>query len=180
MLYPRPLLSDDRILLRPIQLSDLDPYVNMLEDEEGMRLTGTEEKFTREQIIDWISTLNTKEGRVDLAIVPHDVGHLVGEIVLNDISTRHRSANFRIAMDAGRYANRGYGSSAMRLLLPWAFEHLNLHRIELSVYSFNPRARHVYERIGFQVEGVSKESHWLDGQFHDSIQMRLFRSELRL
>lgn len=35
-----------------------------------------------------------------------------------------------------------------------AFERLGLHRLELDVYSFNPRARRVYEKAGFRREGI--------------------------
>jgi len=45
------------------------------------------------------------------------------------------------------------GLSATGLLLDYAFTSLDLFRVELEVYEFNPRARRVYERAGFVLEG---------------------------
>lgn len=177
---PRPTLTGPLVTLRPLALSDLELYYQWLQEPEGLRLTGTDQVFTRELVLNWLTTLNDKEDRVDLAIVPHSIGQFVGEIVLNQISERHRSANFRIGLNVHPHAGKGYGTEAMQLLLPWAFETLKLHRIELEVFSFNPRAQHVYRKLGFQVEGVRKECHWLEGAWHDAILMRLFREDLRL
>ena len=48
-----------------------------------------------------------------------------------------------------------------------AFEDQGLNRVELEVYDFNPRARHVYEKVGFVHEGVRRqallfEDAWID------------------
>ncbi|MCG5436294.1 GNAT family N-acetyltransferase [Micromonospora foliorum] len=37
------------------------------------------------------------------------------------------------------------------------FERLCLHRISLEVFAFNPRARRVYEKVGFVAEGVLRQ-----------------------
>jgi RimJ/RimL family protein N-acetyltransferase len=57
-----------------------------------------------------------------------------------------------------RGRDRGLGTEAVRLLVGYGFEQLGLHRIELEVYSFNPRARRAYEKVGFVVEGVRRDA----------------------
>jgi len=70
---------------------------------------------------------------------------------------QNRSCNFRIFLGrAGR--DRGLGTEATRLIVGYGFEGLGLHRISLEVYSFNPRARRVYEKAGFQAEGILRET----------------------
>jgi RimJ/RimL family protein N-acetyltransferase len=50
------------------------------------------------------------------------------------------------------------------LVVGYGFEELGLHRISLEVYSFNPRARHVYDKVGFVAEGVLRDAlRWGDG-----------------
>jgi len=51
------------------------------------------------------------------------------------------------------YWGKGYGSRRTRTLLQYAFEEAGLHRIELQVFAFNPRAIRVYEKVGFRLEG---------------------------
>jgi RimJ/RimL family protein N-acetyltransferase len=72
---------------------------------------------------------------------------------------------------------RGLGTEATRLLLGYAFEHLPLHRIELEVYAFNPRARRAYEKAGFVVEGRRRDALLYDGERVDAIVMSVLRPE---
>jgi RimJ/RimL family protein N-acetyltransferase len=57
----------------------------------------------------------------------------------------------------------------MGLALDFAFQELNLHRIQLTVYSYNERAMRMYEKLGFQREGVYREFLLRDGQHHDML-----------
>jgi hypothetical protein len=67
--------------------------------------------------------------------------------------------------------------SATRLILGYGFERLGMHRISLEVYSFNPRARRVYEKAGFRVEGVLRESLRYGDQWIDATMMSILASE---
>ena len=61
----------------------------------------------------------------------------------------------------------------------FAFEELKLHRLELDVYSFNPRAERVYQKAGFRREGVLRDA-VLDGQqYVDDILMSILEEEWR-
>ncbi len=156
-------LTGERILLRPVRENELDAYFGLLQEPEAMRLTGTQERFTKESTSAWLQKIGrVHEDRVDLMIALKETDELIGEVVLNEIDPVNRCANIRI-MVSGRHSDRGYGSEAMRLMLRHGFEDLNLHRIELGVYAFNPRAVHVYEKLGFSREGVKRDALYLDG-----------------
>ncbi|HEU4326718.1 MAG TPA: GNAT family protein [Roseiflexaceae bacterium] len=174
----KPTLHGERVTLRPIRPDDIDAYLALVQDEEGLRLTGTPSRFTREQTEGWLRTIAEREDRVDLAIVPQGSEELVGEVVLNEIDDDNRSANIRIGIRQP-HTGRGYGSEAMRLMLGHAFEQLGLHRVSLEVFSFNPRALHVYEKLGFRREGVLRDTLLLDGVYHDAIVMSMLEDEYR-
>jgi RimJ/RimL family protein N-acetyltransferase len=88
----------------------------------------------------------------------------------------NRSCNFRIALArAGR--DRGLGTEALRLIVGHGFEQLGLHRIALEVFAFNPRARRVYEKTGFVVEGVLRDALRYDGAWVDAIVMSILAPE---
>ena len=57
------------------------------------------------------------------------------------------------------------------------FTDLPVHRIQLEVFAFNPRAQHVYERVGFRREGVLRDALRWDGEYHDTIVMGLLRAD---
>jgi ribosomal protein S18 acetylase RimI-like enzyme len=49
------------------------------------------------------------------------------------------------------------------LIVGYGIEELGLHRIELEVFAFNPRAQRAYEKAGFVVEGVRRDALRWDG-----------------
>ncbi len=67
----------------------------------------------------------------------------------------------------------------MKLLLHYAFGTINLHRVELAVFSFNERAIRSYEKLGFQREGVQREVLYYDYEYHDAISMSILAREFR-
>lgn len=175
-----PRIEGHAIDLRYAQESDLNAYYTMLQDEELTRLTGSHGDFTREGIEAWIQKIGVPhEDRVDFIIIVKDTNELVGEVVLNDFDSVNRSANIRIAIQGSNHRGKGYGTEAMIHMLRYGFETLKLHRIHLGVYTFNPRAIHVYEKIGFQREGLQRDVLNMDGEYHDMIMMAMLEDEFR-
>ena len=98
-------------------------------------------------------------------------------MVLQDLDAGNWSCSVRIALVGHRACGRGLGTEAMRLILGHAFETVGLHRVWLEVYAFNPRARHVYEKVGFVHEGVQRQAlHW-EGAWVDCHLMAMLTSE---
>ena len=70
---------------------------------------------------------------------------------------------------------KGYGTQAMQLLLRFAFAELNLERVSLSVFAYNPRGYRSYEKCGFQEEGRMRQFINRGGERHDMIFMGILR-----
>ena len=64
-------------------------------------------------------------------------------------------------------------------MLEHAFGVLGLHRVSLAVFEYNERAIRAYRRVGFSVEGRSREAIWREGRFWDEIQMSILEDEWR-
>ena len=84
---------------------------------------------------------------------------------------------FGIALGEKQYWSQGYGTKATKTVLRYAFHELNLHRVELEVFAYNPRAIRCYEKAGFRHEGTRRQSHFHDGQYHDAYRMGILREE---
>jgi RimJ/RimL family protein N-acetyltransferase len=54
---------------------------------------------------------------------------------------------------------------------------MGLHRVSLEVFDFNPRARHVYEKVGFRHEGTGREALLFDGEWIDVHYMAVLSGE---
>jgi RimJ/RimL family protein N-acetyltransferase len=102
---------------------------------------------------------------------------VIGEIGLMEMNWNHREAFVGIAIGDQDYWGKGYGTDAMQVLLRYAFTELNLERISLDVFEYNPRAIHSYEKAGFRQEGRKRQYVERDGQRYDLIYMGILRSE---
>ncbi|MBZ4416669.1 GNAT family N-acetyltransferase [Myxococcus sp. RHSTA-1-4] len=177
MLAHKPVLRGERVVLRPFLPEDVPALWRMLHEPECMRLTGSQQPFTREAVEAWYASRAEEPDRLDLAITDAATGECLGEVVLNNLDPHNRACNFRISLTGPGVFGRGLGTEATRLMLRHAFESVALHRVELEVYAFNPRARRVYEKVGFVAEGVRRQVLWWEGAWHDAILMSLLAPE---
>ena len=175
----KPVLRGERVTLRPITVRDAEAMFAGLSDEEAMELTGTQRTFTLEQVRAFCARVAEADDRLDYAVtLPDDPGYK-GEVVLNSIDWDNRSAGFRIALSGPENRGKGYGTEATGLILAHAFDTLRLHRVELEVYDFNPRAQHVYKKLGFVQEGVLRDTLLWKGEYRSAIKMSLLGPDYR-
>lgn len=178
----KPTLTGELVVLRPYREEDLPHLKEAVDDPEIGRLTGSVnssdqvEEYPLDKLREWYATRNEQTDRLDLMVVDRATGTCVGEVVLNNWDRGNETCNFRIMLGPSGQG-RGLGTEATRLLLGYAFEHLPLHRIELEVYAFNPRARRAYEKAGFVVEGRRRDALLYDGERVDAIVMSILRPE---
>lgn len=175
----QPVLTGPSVRLEPLCGRHLAGIWAMVNDPECRRLTGTHQRFTREQIRRWLDTRADQHDRADWAIVRREDGEMLGEAVLNDLDPPNASVNFRISLVGPHVFGRGYGTEATRLVLDHAFTVAGLYRVTLQVFAFNPRAQRVYEKCGFRREGVHRHAlHW-DGRWYDAVTMAVLSTDHR-
>ena len=128
------------------------------------------------KFLSWYSTRNEQSDQLDLAVIDKASGQCVASVLNKNGLRQPQLRVSRTAIGpAGR--GRGLGTEAVRMIVGYGFEQLALHRIALEVYSFNPRARHVYEKVGFVAEGVLRDAlHW-DDQWIDATVMSILAPE---
>ena len=102
---------------------------------------------------------------------------LIGFIWLGGIDWNHGNGWVGIGLGEREYWGKGYGTDAMRVVLGFAFTELNLHRVSLNVFAYNPRAIRSYEKAGFQHEGRLRKLICRDGQRTDDVWMGILGEE---
>jgi RimJ/RimL family protein N-acetyltransferase len=175
----KPTLAGELVLLRPVEAADASGLAAI--DPETERLTGShlDDGFTIDNLETWYATRAEHDDRLDLSIIERATGEWAGEVVLNELSLLNESCGFRILLQGPRFYGRGLGSEATRLVIDYAFNVVGVHRIELEVYDFNPRARHVYEKVGFVYEGTKRDALRWDGEWVDCHCMGLLERDWR-
>ncbi|MFD9499971.1 GNAT family N-acetyltransferase [Streptomyces sp. NPDC060035] len=173
----KPVLTAEKVLLRPFTMDDVPTMAEILDDFEVRKFTGAiDASFDEQHLRSWYSSRHDQDDRLDLAVVDRVTGDLVGEVVLNEWDEANRSCNFRTLIGPkGR--GRGLGTGAARLMVDYGFEQLGLHRVSLHVFTFNPRAHRVYEKVGFVAEGTERETLLYNGLWVDSVRMSILNRE---
>jgi RimJ/RimL family protein N-acetyltransferase len=147
-------------------------YSRLLDDEPPkMRSVKSfkdwlEKEFEKGDEFRFFFTIRTLEG-----------DQLIGFIGLFGVQWNHASAWVGIGLGERSYWGRGYGTDAMQVVLRYAFRELNLQRVSLDVFEYNPRAIRSYEKAGFKVEGRERKVIQRDGRRYDMILMGILREE---
>jgi GNAT superfamily N-acetyltransferase len=102
-------------------------------------------------------------------------GAVRGFAILLKLSSPHIVELKRIAVDT---PGAGMGAAFVRAVIDHAFARPHVHRLELDTSAENPRARHVYEKLGFVHEGRVRDVYRLaDGRFVSSDLFSILRPE---
>jgi UDP-4-amino-4,6-dideoxy-N-acetyl-beta-L-altrosamine N-acetyltransferase len=101
---------------------------------------------------------------------------LIGHCGLYYIDWISRHAEFGLYIGEMWYRNGGYGSDALRTLIKYGFEDLNLHRITCEVYD-NNEAIKIYEHVGFKREGTMREHYYNEGRYWDAHMLGMIKED---
>ena len=166
-----------------IRLAKADDAINYYQqnycplDKEVARLTGCKEEFSQEEVVSFFLKSLEKDRYFFLIIAPD--GEIIGESVINEIDWDLRCANFRVGLYRMDERGKGIGTWVTERTRDFAFEELKLHRLELDVYSFNPRSEKAYAKAGFKREGVLRDAVMDGDTYADDILMSILEDEWR-
>lgn len=162
--------------IRALEHDDLARIVRWFNDPEVRRFITVRFPLSMTEEEGWWERLHDRKNDHIFAIEVEDGTH-IGTIGLHSVDYENRRAVLGIAIGEKDHWGRGYGADAICAVLGWAFGYLNLNRVGLSVYEFNQRAIHCYEKCGFRREGVVRQNWYVDGQYHDKVVMGILRDE---
>lgn len=154
------LFESPRIVLRKMTEHDIEIYHTWRNDTEVMQSTSLlldvydieeTQEFVRQIIL-------ASQSAKSYLIIEKESEKPIGITSLIHIDYKNRNAECIIDIGDKASWGKGYGTEAMKLLLAYGFLEMNLHRIYLRVFSFNNRAIQLYKKLGFQQEGISRES----------------------
>lgn len=132
---------------------------------------------SEEQIASWIEGVQKSSSGFIFALRPVDSEELVGVAMLSDIVWSTGVGTVIIGIGDSKHRGQGYGRDAMQVLMRYAFDELNLHRLGLTVFSYNEGAIRLYEQLGFRLEGTVREYGKRGGVRYDNRYYGILRSE---
>lgn len=126
---------------------------------------------------EWMEQAGSKDNEFPFLVRTLADDRAIGYVGLEDVSWSNGDAFVGIGLGDRNDWGKGFGTDAMRVILRYAFSELNLWRVSLNVFEYNPRAIRSYEKIGFTVEGHCRKFLNRDGRRWDLIYMGILKEE---
>ena len=121
--------------------------------------------------------MRNRANTIRLAVAEDETDDIIGLVSLTGIDYISRKGEFHIMIGHEENKGKGIGTYATREMLKHSFLNLNLNRVELSVLDQNIRAKHVYEKCGFQYEGKKREAAYKNGEYVDICMYSILKKE---
>lgn len=172
-----------RVYLRPLKQSDRSFFYSVLSDIEYQRLNLVERvPYTEKQIealFDRIidrSIDNPPDYIVFIVMLkkPKNKDIMIGQNVLHRIDFINRNA-YTGSFIKKSYRSKGLGTEAKKLLLNYAFNELNFHKVESESLSSNKASILHNIKCGFEECGVFHQKEYFDGNYHDVTLLECFK-----
>ena len=173
-----PTLQTPRLTLRALTEADLAEVFAVFSDPVVVRYWDGPLMATHRDAMQYIDQIHHGFRRRDFfqwGIADSSTGTVVGTCTLTQLSPVHQRCEIGFALRQTHWG-KGLGSEAIAAIIEFAFETMNLHRIEADVDPRNDRSLRLLERFGFQREGFLRERYFLNGERQDAVMMGLLRS----
>ena len=173
-------IDGELVVLRRHTRDNLREFMRWYQDPEVARLTRYQAAPMRPEEIERFFAMRAM-GPDSMAMGIHvrDTDRLIGSCAFSQLDADNGSTLFHITIGEHDAWGRGFGSEATRLMVDHALGTLGLHRVALAVFAFIERAIRAYLRVGFVIEGRSREAIWRDGRWWDEIHMSVLEPEWR-
>ena len=178
-----PSLSTRRLQLREIVASDAPALLAIHGDAEAMKWFGTDplaDLEAAEKVIAGFANLRQQPTPgVRWGIVHADPAR--GGALLGTCGVFRWNRGWRTCLtgyELARHAQgRGYMAEALRAIFSWAFDRMDVERIEAQVHPLNAPSLKLLKSLGFVEEGLLREAGLWMGERRDLVQLGLLQRE---
>ena len=173
--------QNDKVRIRPIRMDDWKEHYKNLFDNEARFFLDSEielpfdEQIAEQRFKNWLGDGFDSNKRIRLTIETLD-GINVGSYNLNSID--ERNGTFGIGMQINReFRGKGYGTSAMKILLDYAFNERRLNKYQGFVIEGNIASEKMLLKLGCVKEGVIRGTTFHKGHYWNEVHYGLFAEE---
>jgi RimJ/RimL family protein N-acetyltransferase len=180
-LLPTPTLHTARLRLRPFDDADANDLFELHSSAYVVRYWDAppwSERVRAERFIAACRQMAQEGTGARLAVDRVSDGTFIGWCSLNRWNPDYRSASLGYCFDDAAWGH-GYATEAARMLLRWAFDTLDLNRVQAETDTRNVASARVLEKLGFVREGTLREDCVVNGEVSDSWVYGLIRREWR-
>ena len=180
MLEKFPEIKTERLDLIEIKQTYLDDYYKLFSDErvtEYYNIVPFKEKNDAQKYLDWFKSRFDAKLGVRWGIVLRGEKNMIGTLGFNNFQKNHKAnIGYDLQYD---YWNRGIITEALREIIKFGFEELEINRIEAEVMQGNIASEKVLSKLGFKREGVLIDRMYWNERHYDMTMYSLLHSEFK-
>ena len=177
MNYMETLKKRDLIFRKPT-LNDVDELFRLKNNEKAAYLLGgIFSDYTYEDIRNWIDFHNNNGKETLFVIYDNSMGKLIGHVGLYKIDTVAKKAEDGILIADDNSRGKGYGTLCTSVMVAYAFDTLNLHKVTAEVLSENIASASMFKKCGFKVDGLLRDDCFKNGRYYDVLVMSVLDTE---
>lgn len=165
-----PILESKRLKFRSFKKSDAGCLYNMRSNADVLAFMDTEShKSVNDSLmmIDAIQKSYAEKNGINWVVEEKLSGEMIGYIGFWRLMKEHLRAEIGYALHPS-FWGIGYMEEAMKTILTFGFEAMNLHSVEANINPKNERSEKVLRKAGFIKEAHFRENYYFDGHFYDS------------
>lgn len=166
------------VTLRAMELGDQELLREMINDPEIEKMViGHSFPVSNEQQIRWFQSHGNDENNLRLVIETHQDG-AIGYANLVNIDWKNRTAFHGIKIARREFRTRGIGTDTVMAVMRYAFEELQLNRLDGAIIDYNEPSKGLYcKRCGWKIEGIRRQAIFKRNRYHDVIVVGILRQE---
>ncbi len=172
------MLETERVLLRPVEESDLIDLLELQWDRNLMKYMNFK-PLTLENQKDWLKSLGKDNMAFSIFLKTENKIDLIGLATLNQINTIHQRASWGMKLKSN-IQSKGVGFESSLILINFAFSNLNLMKIHGDIMYDNIANRKMCEKIGVREEGILVDHYYQNGKFRDVVLVGILKEEFYL
>ena len=174
----RSVIRGDKVTFRAIERDDLAQLRDWRNDPEIRTRTREFRLLSMENQERWYNGLHDDKNTIMFAVT-NEGNKLIGVVGLTYIDWKNRRAEVSIYIGERDAQGKGYGIDALRTLMKYGFQHVNLHKLYAEIFAFNEPSVKLFEKAGFTREGMKREDQFVDGKYWDTYVFSILEKEFK-
>jgi RimJ/RimL family protein N-acetyltransferase len=172
------MIAGEHVILRALEREDIERCYRWMNDPNIVRTLKSRYPIAFTNEAEWLeSAMHPSVTERHFAIERKDDRSHIGNASIQDIDWVSRVAGFGLFIGEPSAWNRGFGTDAIRTLVRFAFDEMNLVKLRIHVFDYNEKAKHLLLGHGFVQEGKLARDFYREGTYHDIVILSAFREK---
>jgi diamine N-acetyltransferase len=162
-------LKTDHCYLRALEPEDLEFVYKVENDESVWEVSNTNAPYSRFLIKEYLENAHKDiyEVKQLRMVICNNADKAIGLIDLFDFDIKNKRAGIGILIKDKDNRFKGFGKSALKMMVNYSFNHLNLHQLFCNISEDNKPSIVLFEQQGFTKIGVKKDWNFTNGKYTD-------------